>query len=232
MFLEKTPFGYEIQTPTVTIFLGSVNAQVPQLKVAYPQLKFVRVKQIHGESVVQTSGVESDLLVEADAHFSEQLNLALCVITADCVPLFFYDTQSGLIAAVHAGWRGVASRIIPKTIDKLLEFGAQAKNIEVVIGPHIQKNSFEVGTDVSDQILSSLHLSSHDDCTQYVAELNNQKLKLDLNLVVQTQLQQSGIQSDKVFCLFIDTYSNSEFHSHRRDKERAGRQVSFITRKV
>ncbi len=71
-------------------------------------------------------------------------------------PYIFYDPQTGLVAGVHAGWRGVAARIIPKTLHKLLQLGADIKKMTVIIGPHIQKPSFEVGNDVRDQILTSL----------------------------------------------------------------------------
>ena len=230
MHLEKTPLGYEIRTPSVTIFLGGSQAQLAQLTTAYPEFDFVRVKQTHSDLVIRTIDPKNDLKIEADAHYSAQKNIALCVVTADCVPLFFYDNQTGLIAGVHAGWRGVASRIIPKTIAELVGFGAKPQNIDVVIGPHIQKRNFEVGINVRDQILASLGPLSEEDRTLFYNPTTDEKGHLDLNLVVQTQLQQSGIQMDRLFCMYLDTYSSPDFHSHRRDKELAGRQVSFICR--
>lgn len=230
MNLEQTQFGYEMRTPHITVFMGGVQAQLPQLAQAYPDYKLVRVKQIHCDAVVETTNPEQDYQVIADAHFTREKNLALCVITADCVPVFFYDHHTGLIAGVHAGWRGVAARIIPKTIQKLVSEGAVANRLNVIIGPHIQKQSFEVGTDVRDQILSSLGPLSPAERSIYAESVSASKALVDLNQVVRTQLQQEGIELDNLFSLHIDTVTDPQFHSHRRDKEKAGRQISFICR--
>lgn len=230
MNLEQTQFGYEMRTPQITVFMGGLQAQLPQLAQAYPEYQLVRVKQIHSDAVVETINPTLDYQIIADAHYTREKNLALCVITADCVPVFFYDPVTNLIAGVHAGWRGVAVRLIPKTIQKLIEQGAEASRLNVIIGPHIQKQSFEVGNDVRDQILSSLGPLSAEDRTLYAESLSESKALVDLNQVVRTQLQQQGIESDNLFNLHIDTFKNPDFHSHRRDKEKAGRQISFICR--
>ncbi|KHD88031.1 MAG: hypothetical protein OM95_10925 [Bdellovibrio sp. ArHS] len=230
MNLEQTELGYEVRLPHFTIFLGGVNAQLPQLKSFYPDYTFVRVKQIHSDAVVESRDGHLDYQIIADAHYTKEKNLALCVITADCVPALIYDATTDLIAGIHAGWRGVASKIIPKTIEKLVAEGAKPENLHVVIGPHIQKPSFEVGTDVRDQILSSLGPLSPADRAQYFEALPENKSLVDLNQVVRTQLQQAGILPDQVFLLHINTVTDSRFHSYRRDKEKSGRQISFICR--
>jgi YfiH family protein len=227
MHLEKTPLGYEVRTPQVTVFLGGIHAQLPQLTEAYPQTRLVRIKQIHSDVVVHTSEDSPDYQVTADSHYTRDKGLGLCVITADCVPVFFYDHSTSLIAGVHAGWRGVVGKIIPKTIEALTKQGANPGNLNVIIGPHIQKSSFEVGHDVRDQILGSLGPVEK---SEYSVSLSESKSLVDLNLVVRTQLQQAGINSDHLFNLHIDTVANTEFHSYRRDKEKSGRQVSFICR--
>lgn len=230
MNLERTPFGYEIRTPQITVFMGSQRAQLPQLAEAYPHYQLVRVKQIHSDAVVETSDSSLDYQVIADAHFTKKKNLALCVITADCVPVFFYDPTTSLIAGVHAGWRGVASRVIPRTIEQLKRQGADPKNIDSFIGPHIQKPSFEVGVDVRDQIITSLGPLSPEERQTYYESLPNSKALVDLNLVVRTQLRQEGVNLDRLFDLNVDTVTSPEFHSYRRDKEKAGRQINFICR--
>lgn len=230
MNLEQTELGYEMRTPHFTVFLGGVNAQLTQLKAAYPQYNFVRVKQIHSDAVVESKDVQLDYQTIADAHFTREKNLALCVITADCVPALIFDPTTNLIAGIHAGWRGVASRIIPKTIEKLVAAGAKPQNLHVVVGPHIQKPSFEVGIDVRDQILSSLGPLSPEERALYFETLPDNKALVDLNQVVRTQLQQEGVPADNVFLLHIDTVTDSRFHSYRRDKDKSGRQISFICR--
>lgn len=244
--LEQTQFGYEIRTPNITVLMGGVGAQLQDLAKAYPQYQLMRLKQIHSDTVVESVVQSEDYQIQADSHFTKETNLALCVITADCVPIFFYEPEIGLISGVHAGWRGVAARIIPKTIRKLIDQGANPRKMTAIIGPHIQKQSFEVENDVRDQILASIaslngsdpNLSRADSnlyndiisVSAYAEVVSEKKSLVDLNLIVKTQLQQEGIESESVFDLHIDTVQNPLFHSYRRDKEKSGRQISFICR--
>lgn len=232
MNIEQTPLGYEIRTPSLTVLMGNVNSQFDALKKHYKEYDFVRLKQIHSDAVVKSADSSLDYQVLADGHFTAQKNLALCVITADCVPLFLFDPVTELIAGVHAGWRGVATRIIPKTIDALIQQGVKAENLQVIIGPHIQKNSFQVEVDVRDQILASLGPLTPMDRALLVEEQEFKKYLVDLNSVVKMQLQQNHIAADNVFDLHIDTVTSMDFHSYRRDKEKSGRQVSFICKTI
>lgn len=230
MNLEKTELGYELRTPHITAFFGGASAPLSEIQKFYPQFKFIRLKQIHSDAVVESNDPALDYQILGDSHFTKEQDLALCVITADCVPVLFYHHGTNLISGVHAGWRGVANKIIPKTVKQLATLGAAPSEIDVIIGPHIQKASFEVGNDVRDQILSSLGPLSSAERAQFAEPHGNGKSLVDLNLIVRTQLQQEGISMERLFDLHIDTVTNNEFHSYRRDKEKSGRQVSFICR--
>lgn len=230
MNIVKTELGYELKTPELTIFFGGVRSQTDLLKELYPTFNFIRLKQIHSDAIVESHLADLDGQVIADAHYTKATQTALCVITADCVPVFFYDPTSKIIGGAHAGWRGVASRILPKMIQKMVAAGASPRTLEVVIGPHIQKPSFEVGFDVRDQILCSLGPLNADERAFYSETISDKKALVDLNQIVKAQLQSEGIELDKVADLHFDTFSSPEFHSHRRDKVKAGRQVSFICR--
>lgn len=82
---------------------------------------------------------------EADAMVTNQKNIALGVLTADCVPLLFADVQRGVIGAAHAGWRGALSGVIANTLDAMENLGAHKKAVHAAIGPCIWQNSYEVG---------------------------------------------------------------------------------------
>lgn len=228
--IRQNSHGYEIKTAHVTVFFGGVTAQKESLQKTYPDFSLIRVKQVHGDNLVESADPSTDYTVEADAHYSSQKNQALCIITADCVPLFFYDHTTGLIAGVHAGWRGVANGLIMKTAQKLKSLGARPENMQVFIGPHIQKFSFEVGFDVRDQILTSIQHSAQGSSDAFFQNLSDEKSLVDLNAVIDQQLQKTGLRAENVFNLELDTVKNSDFHSYRRDKERSGRQISFICR--
>lgn len=230
MEIEKTPLGYEIKTQGMVALLGNAHSKLSAIKAAYPQFRFCRVKQTHSDTVVTSLDESTDYQIEADAQMTPNANLGLCVITADCVPVLLFDPVSSVIAGVHAGWRGVASNIIPKTIKAMESSGAQARHIQVIIGPHIQKSSFEVGMDVGESILRSLGPLSSADRSLYFEQKSESKALVDLNMIVKTQIQNAGIEFDHLFNLHIDTVTDLEFHSFRRDKEKSGRQISFICR--
>lgn len=228
--LTETSWGYELRTNDLMILFGGKEAQTADLRRSFPDFQFTRLKQIHSDAVLETNRYSSDYENLGDAHWTKERNLALGVITADCVPVFLYDPKTKLIAGIHAGWRGVASKIIPKTIETLLSQSCRAEDLRVFIGPHIQKHSFEVGIDVRDQILSSLGPLSPTERQEFFDASSSEKVLLDLHKVVLTQLEQSGINAENIQSLFIDTFKDPRFHSHRRDKEKAGRQLSFICR--
>ncbi|KYG66599.1 hypothetical protein AZI86_06020 [Bdellovibrio bacteriovorus] len=230
MNLTETAWGYELKTEEITILFGAMKAQTADLRKAFPDLKLTRLKQIHSDAILETHPLSPDYEILGDAHWTKAKNLALGVITADCVPVFLFDSKTKIIAGIHAGWRGVASKIIPKTIEKLSAQSSAPQDLQVFIGPHIQKNSFEIGIDVRDQILSSLGPLSPDERHEYFDDISKDKVLLDLHKVVLTQLNQSGVSPENTHSLYIDTVKDSRFHSYRRDKEKAGRQVSFICR--
>jgi YfiH family protein len=230
MSLTQTPLGYELRTPRYLVFFGGINAQLPAIKTAYPELEFVRLKQIHSDAILESDSTAYDLGRHGDAHYSLKSGLGLCVITADCIPAFLYHAETGFVAGIHAGWRGVANKIVPKTIERLKHKGADPSELQVIIGPHIQKKSFEVDVDVKDQILQSVGPKGYSSDLLLYEKKENQKYLVDLSEVLKAQLIAENVPLENVFTLHIDTVSSPDFHSYRRDKDKSGRQISFIAK--
>jgi purine-nucleoside/S-methyl-5'-thioadenosine phosphorylase / adenosine deaminase len=228
MKITETNLGYLIETPNITALLGGIKSQIVNLKTSFPDFQFLRIKQTHSDIVVHSKNIALDYQVNADAHFTELSRTALCISTADCIPVLLYDAQTGIIAAIHAGWRGVANQIVPKTFKRLRADGCLPENIHVIVGPHIQMNSFEVDLSVRDEILSSIDFGAVTEESIYHKNLSAEKALVDINQVMRTQLQNCGVIFDNFYNLHIDTFVDPRFHSHRRDKENAGRQLSFI----
>lgn len=228
MNLNKTALGYELKTPSITAFFGTALASLSEIQKVYPQIAFMRLKQIHSDAVVESNDPSLDYQILGDAHFTQRPGFGLCVVTADCIPALLYHHSTGTVASIHAGWRGVSNRIIPKTLQTLALRGIPTSEVDVILGPHIQKSSFEVGNDVRDQILTSLGPLSPAERSLYSTSCGPNKSLVDLNLVVRSQLKQEGISMERLFDLHIDTVTNLEFHSYRRDKDKSGRQISFI----
>jgi YfiH family protein len=128
------------------------------------------------------------------------------------------------VASIHAGWRGVENRILIKTVATLKKIGCNPAKLHVFVGPHIQKQSFEVGNDVRDQLLNCFKGEKAS-----VWEIfSENKAKVDLHQIVKYQLLEAGISLENTFFVFKDTVSDQNYHSYRRDKENSGRQLSFI----
>lgn len=87
---------------------------------------------------------------EGDAMVTNVPGLALCILTADCVPVLFADTQNGIVGAAHAGWRGAFAGVCEATIEAMDALGADRDNITASIGPAIQQASYEVGPEFRD----------------------------------------------------------------------------------
>lgn len=232
MNIHETELGFEVETTDALFFFGKKDATAEALARAYPFFKWARVRQTHSDIVVESPAalLPADFSAgarEADAHWTRTRELALLISTADCVPVLFADPAGGVVAAVHAGWRGVASRIVPKTIAALAGAGTPSASLWAMIGPHIQVGSFEVGDDVKDLLLAA----SEESADLVVHPGKSDKPHVDLNAIVKSQLQAAGLPPDQVFDLHLDTVTDERLHSHRRDREKAGRQLSFVVLK-
>ena len=93
---------------------------------------------------------------ECDALVTNDPGVALTVFTADCTPLLFHDPVTGAVGAAHAGWRGTASAIGPKTVEAMVShFGCRAEDIRAAIGPNIGFCHFETDADVPEALLAA-----------------------------------------------------------------------------
>lgn len=231
MILDEFPYGYKIETADICVVFGNKNSSLAELKSHFAELSFHRTQQIHSDIVVQTEHHSVDYTIQADAQISQESQLALCSITADCIPVLIYNSVSKEIAAVHAGWRGVENEITLKTLQKMKGL-SHPENFLIFVGPHIHQQSFICGADVKDR----LTMGMEDLAIPYPEQdlqtgIIQEKYKVHLLGILLKQLDSVGIPSESIFTLYIDTFADPRFHSHRRDKEKAGRQISFIYKK-
>ncbi len=224
MKISNNQFGIQIESDHFKAILGNRNSQADSLKSAFPELQFKRIKQIHGDRIIHTSPHSIDFSSEADAHYTNEKKLGLCISTADCVPVLFFHPNPQWISIVHAGWRGIEKRIIPKMIFQMKKLGCDSQKLQVFVGPHIQRLSFEVETSVRDQLLKSCTGS---DSTFWDVSSTG-KSKVDLHLILQAQLRDCAVTTAQTYFEMIDTVTDLSFHSYRRDKDDSGRQLSFL----
>lgn len=199
----------------LSVFFGTKKSAEIPIDLAFPNLSFSRLSQVHGDDIVEAA---SDKLSTADSQYSSQDNLALSIVTADCLPVMIWSPTTNTIAAIHAGWRGVANEITIKTIKKIC--AQNLNSVQVFIGPHIHQESFEVGRDVAEIVTRNrLYIRPH---------FNPDKVYLSLSGVLIDQLTQLGIINKNIHEFKANTFTSAEYASFRRKENPVGRQVSFI----
>lgn len=186
----------------------------------------VTARQIHSNKVIVVNEPwdHADRL-EGDALIATKPNIIVGVITADCVPILLADDNAGIVAAIHAGWKGAVSGIIQNTVDKMVDLGAARANITAGIGPCIWQDSYEV----DQQFYQGL--PDHSDLFKPSKKADH--WMFDLPNFVFRQLNKAGVAS--VTPSPADTYSNEQdFFSNRRrfhrDEPHFGCMMSCIMR--
>ena len=211
-----------------------------------------RVKQVHGNQVFSSAEVQAywDQLPTqqstsvnqppsefpaADGLVSQGKHQAVWVCTADCTPVLIADTQLGHVAAVHAGWRGTAAKIVPVALARLQDQGSQLRDIRVAMGPAIAGDVYQVTTDVAAQVGSTviapvLSEQPAEDITEHLLQVENSPLmadvepgrvRLDVRRVNAMQLEQMGVLPEQVAIAPHCTYQEPEkFFSYRREQRK------------
>lgn len=191
-----------------------------QLLNPYLPSEPVWVNQVHGVRVLDAA--TSSCLEDADASIARQKNVVCVTMTADCLPLLMCDTQGTVVAAVHAGWRGLCDGVIEATVKKMAVLPAE---ILVWLGPAIGPESFEVGEDVRQAFLAQ-----DPNATLALQSIGNEKWLCDLYTLAKQRLQAVGVRQiygasvNENFCTFKQ---QDQFFSFRRDKS-TGRMASLI----
>ncbi len=128
------------------------RARVAQA-VDVPPDRLVTVHQVHSARAVALKDTP-DPRPQADGMATATPGLALGVLTADCQPVLFADTENGVIGAAHAGWRGALDGVLEATIDAMEGLGAARATIRAVIGPTISQRAYEVGPEFLDDFMA------------------------------------------------------------------------------
>jgi YfiH family protein len=178
------------------------------------------VSQVHGSTVVAATGDPGTLRREKGDAILLASGQAGAVRVADCVPVLVGDRASGKAAAIHAGWRGVASGVVPAAIAGLR---APPSELVAAIGPCIEACCFEVGADVADEITFAVPAPGVE------VRRDGGKAWIDLVAAVRAQLEACGVPPESVErvggCTRCDA---ARFHSYRRDGAHAGRLLGVI----
>lgn len=224
--LQTTRIGGVSQGPYTSLNLGEHVKDDPlavahnrQLLSPYLPSEPVWLNQIHSTEVIDAA--KSGCLENADGAFTTQADVVCVTMTADCLPVLLCDKAGTVVAAVHAGWRGLCDGVIEAAIAKM---PVKSEDIMAWLGPAIGPNAFEVGDDVREQFMQKdvqaiSAFTSHGD-----------KWLCDIYTIAKQRLTAVGVKAiygssvNEEFCTYTD---EARFFSFRRDNV-TGRMASLI----
>jgi YfiH family protein len=191
-----------------------------------PEGRLLTLRQVHGADVLIFEDNTKAALIYPlpyDAVITDKKRVALGIWTADCLPILMVDRSKRIIAAVHAGWRGIWRGVIERTVTEMMKtFESAPTDIVAGIGPGIGPCCYEVKEDVV-----SLFRNSYGAPDQLIQEREG-RTYLDLSRAAQLELSKVGIPPDNIEAIPLCTACREDlFYSFRRDKK-PGRQLSFI----
>jgi YfiH family protein len=176
----------------------------------------VFLSQIHGTIVIDAGKAQQ--LQKADGSFTSQSGLVCCVLTADCLPVLFCNVKGTVVAAAHAGWRGLACGILQATVRQMR--ASVGDEIIAWLGPAIGPVQFEVGQDVVDAF-------PHPQAAQYfLKKPNTGKYSADIYSLARLALAEVGV-ADVYGGHHCTVMESEKFYSYRRDGI-TGRMASMI----
>ncbi|MGO0308004.1 peptidoglycan editing factor PgeF [Endozoicomonas acroporae] len=177
------------------------------------------LKQVHGVAVADANADHQE--TEADASVSRQPGAACAVLTADCLPVLFCNLEGTVVAAAHAGWKGLVAGVLEATVHSM---AVPPQTVMAWLGPAIGQHNFEVGPEVREQFLAE-----DAGCSEAFIPGRGDRWFADLYLLARRRLSRLGI--NKVYGGEFCSYDQSDlFYSYRRDGNASGRMASLIWR--
>lgn len=182
-----------------------------------PAAPVVSAYQVHSPRAVEvTAAFGPEARPEADALVTRVPGVLLCALAADCAPLLLADPQAGLVASVHAGWRGAATGVIEAALDLMTQLGAAPSRVVAAIGPCIGADSYEVGPDHRAAILKE-----DADADAFYRPGAGDRLFFDLKGYCGHRLTRAGVAAP--WTSAVDTLASPATHFSYRHQQKAGR---------
>lgn len=182
-----------------------------ELGIASGCLKLIN--QVHSNEclVVDDANMQTNT-IGVDAVITTIPGIAVGAMTADCCPILVWDENAGIVAAIHAGWRGASLGVVENTIAKVISMGANPSSMKAAIGPTISQASYEVDLPV---------FEAFSNAEDYFTPVQNRQDKWQFNLPGYCEGVLNKLGVGQVHNLNLDTYTNeAEFFSCRRATHR------------
>ena len=203
------------------------NLKIVSNKIKAKSKKIVLLNQVHSNKFcyISKSSKFNNNKFEGDALITNQRNLPIAVLTADCAPILIHDKDKEMIAVIHAGWKGVYKDIIKKVVQFMIKKGCSSKNITAAIGPCISVNNYEVKEDFKKKFIKK--------DKKNIIFFKNTMNKNYFNLNKYIHFQLKSLKINSIDIINKDTFNaKNNFFSARRSINRNendyGRNISII----
>jgi len=198
--------------------LAEIQKNIDTIKDKYSAHELVILKQVHGTKIIDAGDIDhkAHQEQEADGSITTKKNVALGILTADCVPVLLASSDGSVIGAAHCGWKSAKNNIIKELHNKMQQRGA--KDIKALIGPAIQQKSYEV-----DEAYYQNFINDGTEYKKFFIPSNNQNhYMFDLPAYVRAKIEQENIEikviiNDDTYEL-EDKYPSFRRCTHRNEK--------------
>ncbi len=169
---------------------------------------------------------KKDFNIKADGVITSDTNSIIRTIHADCLPIYFLDLENDIFALIHSGWKGTLNKIASHTLNDITRYyNLDPENIQVVIGPGIDYENYQVGNELFQKFKNKWNM----ELDFFKTDKEKDKYRLDLKEANKKLLIDSGVLPNNIFVSKLSTYESPElFHSYRRDGDSAGRMAAYI----
>jgi len=220
--------------------------------VLQPTAQPYRIKQVHGNTVLTptdiatfaaSASLQSDDRPAADGLVTDAANQAVWVCSADCTPVLIADAETGQVAAIHAGWRGTALKIVPQAIARMQQQGSRVADLRVAMGPAISGAVYQVAEAVAVEVgrtIAPVDAANVPAAIAHLCQLPNApvlpdpeagRARLDVRRVNALQLEQLGFSQEQMAIAPHCTYQEADnFFSYRRTKQRHVQWSGIVSR--
>lgn len=183
------------------------------------------VWQIHSNHVISTDKprAEGETHLQADGIITQNADVTIMMLFADCVPIFLYDPRQNVIACVHAGWQGTIKKVARTVIEKMHQaHHCHVKDIQAVIGPCICQDHYKVGEEVIASVRDVFTESKK------LIKAKNGKHYVDLALANEMVMREMGLSIIEQSYICTACH-NQDWFSHRAENGKTGRFAAVLT---
>tara|TARA_Y100000768_G_scaffold373727_1_gene342672 strand:+ start:282 stop:1049 length:768 start_codon:yes stop_codon:yes gene_type:complete len=205
------------------------NISIAIKKLGIENKKLKLINQTHSNKIFLIDSKNYMDEFYGDGLITKEKNIALAILTADCVPIFVFDIENSIVCCLHSGWKGSLLNIVAKSVKRLKLNKIKPFNTVAIVGPCLEFSKFEV-----DKNFKNKFVKKNNSYLKFFKYKNKVKDTFNLRGLINFQLKNEGIK--KIYNINVGTYKNSEyFFSHRRSTHQneinTGRMINIISLK-